>query len=65
MDDILGLVDPAWQAAFLRFVETGEADPAFMEFLGRDRPCQEAVEKVFLAQAEAFQRFARALKGGS
>lgn len=44
--DILALVAPEFHDEFLRFIETGEADSDFLDYLDRDADCQDAVELV-------------------
>lgn len=55
-------VKPEWQAAFVRFVETGEAEEDFLNYLNSDEGAQQAVEAAFSAQAEAFQSMADEFK---
>lgn len=54
-------IDPKWQAAFVRFVETGEADDEFLEYLNSDPGAQAAVEEAFSRQAAALQELAGAM----
>jgi hypothetical protein len=57
-----------WRAAFVRFVETGEAEQGFLDFLETDKPAQEAVEVMFNETAAAFERlgaFLRSAKSDS
>lgn len=65
ISEILGLVEPEWQAEFLRFTQTGEAEEEFMAYLERDAGCQKACETVVIAQMVAMQEFARAFGEGS
>ncbi len=62
LDDLLALVDPPWRTAFLRLIETGEADEAFLSYVDQSPECQKAVELAFSAQAAAFANLARALE---
>lgn len=55
-------VPPEWRPAFLRFVETGEADEAFLDHLDGDKTTQEAVELAFSAQSQALEGLAHALR---
>lgn len=60
--DLLEMVSPEWRHAFLRFVETGEAEEDFLSYLDQDTQCQEAVEAAFNRQAEGFEGMATELK---
>ena len=51
LDNLLNLVDKRWQEAFLRFVETGEAQKEFLAYLDKDDSAQKAVDEAFTAQA--------------
>lgn len=51
-----------WQAAFVRFVETGDAEEDFLNYLNNDEDAQHAVEAAFNAQADAFQNMADEFK---
>lgn len=62
LEDLVNRLDPQWRSAFVKFVETGDADQAFLKYLDEDKGCQKAVELAFTAQAAAFEDFARALK---
>lgn len=55
-------VKPEWRAAFARFVETGDAEEDFLNYLNSDEEAQQAVETAFNAQAEAFQNMADEFK---
>lgn len=55
-------VKPEWHAAFVRFVETGDAEEDFLNYLNNDEEAQQAVETAFNAQAEAFQNMADEFK---
>jgi hypothetical protein len=44
MKEILELVQPEWREEFLSFVTTGEATPAFLEFLENDPDCDRAAD---------------------
>lgn len=55
-------VKPEWHAAFARFVETGDAEEDFLNYLNNDEEAQQAVEAAFNAQAEAFQSMADEFK---
>ena len=62
LEDLLGQVEASWHQAFLRFIETGEADSKFLAYLDRDKDAQEAVDRAFSTQAAAFETLARELK---
>jgi predicted NBD/HSP70 family sugar kinase len=61
LDKLLKLVKPEWHKAFLRFIDTGEADEAFMKYMNGDPQAQGAVEMAFDAQAKAFEGLATEL----
>ncbi len=62
LDNLLSLVDQRWHEAFLRFVETGEAQKEFLSYLDKDARAQKAVDEAFTAQAAAFENLARELR---
>ncbi|HEY3130681.1 MAG TPA: hypothetical protein VGL91_14590 [Acidobacteriota bacterium] len=62
LEELLQHVQPRWHKAFLHFVETGEAESEFLDYLNQDKDSQQAVEMAFNAQAEAFQGLAEELK---
>jgi hypothetical protein len=51
-----------WRAAFCHFVETGEAEKPFLDFLESNKEAQAAVEVIFNEQAAAFERLGAALR---
>ena len=55
-------VAPEWCSEFQRFVETGEAQEAFLNYLNQDPAAQDAVEKAFNHQVEQFEGLAAELK---
>jgi len=48
-----------WQEEFTELIKYGKASVEFEAFLGEDQNCQEAVEKIFLYEAEGFENFAK------
>lgn len=62
LEDLLTRVAPQWREAFVKFVETGDAEPAFLKYVDEDDDCKAAVEAAFTAQAAAFANLAQALK---
>jgi hypothetical protein len=56
---LLSKLAPQWHTAFLRFVETGEADAQFLAFMDENEDCQRAVEAAFNEQALTFERLSR------
>src|SRR5438128_12362642 len=62
LEDLLARVAPQWREAFVKFVETGDAEPAFLKYVDEDEDCKAAVEAAFTAQAAAFANLAQALK---
>jgi len=61
LDDLLGLIPKQWHEAFLRFIDTGDADEGFLAYLDSDTQAQEAVERAIEAQAKAFEGLAKVL----
>jgi hypothetical protein len=55
-------VDERWRDAFIEFVQTGEADKPFLDYLDSSPQAQEAVEAVFTAQAATLENLAAALR---
>ena len=55
-------VKPEWHNEFNHFVETGEGSDQFLAYLNTDSGAQQAVERAFNVQAEAFQGLAKELK---
>jgi hypothetical protein len=62
LTDLLDSVDEQWRSEFERFVETGEADDAFLTYLDQDEGAQQAVEAAFKRQAAKFEGLAAELK---
>ena len=60
--DLLDDIPQEWHHAFVRFVETGEAEAAFLDYLDRDKRGQRAIERAFSAQAEALEGLGAALR---
>jgi hypothetical protein len=62
---LLDLVKPEWRQAFLQFVQTGDADEKFLDYLNGDEKGRQAVEEAFSQQAKAFEGLAAELKQSS
>src|SRR6266542_4527873 len=62
LEDLIVKVAPEWRAAFVQFIETGEAEGTFLDHLDRDKATQEAVELAFTAQSEALEGLAQTLR---
>jgi hypothetical protein len=62
IEDLLQSVAPLWHEAFTRFVQTGEAENEFLDYLNNDESAQHAVQTAFEAQAQAFEAIAHELK---
>jgi hypothetical protein len=62
IEQILNLISPEWREEFLRFIESGEADQRFLDYIDSDEKCQEAVDLAVSAQAESFEGLAAALQ---
>jgi hypothetical protein len=60
--DLLEGVAPQWRQAFQHFVETGEAEDDFLNYLNEDERGQQAVEMAFNRQAAGFEGLAAELK---
>lgn len=60
--DLMDSVAPEWHIEFRQFIETGEAQEAFLEYLNQNTAAQDAVEKAFNYQAAQFERLAAELK---
>ena len=58
----LPLVDEKYILDFFRFVETGEANQIFLDYLDTDPNAEKAVDIIFQAQARAFEDLARKLR---
>lgn len=65
LGDMLELVRPEWHQAFIRFVETGEAEDDFLDYLDQDDQGKEAIEMAFVRQAQGFENLAAELKKSS
>lgn len=63
--DLLEGVAEEWHSEFQRFVETGEAEDAFLSYLNEDKRAQQAVESAFNRQAAGFEDLAVELKKAS
>ena len=59
---LLTNIEPQWHAEFEHFVETGEANDAFLAYLDQNETAQMAVEGAFKQQAAKFEELAEALK---
>jgi hypothetical protein len=62
VEELLHGIEPQWRESFARFVQTGEAEDEFLNYLNLDKNAQQAVEAAFDAQAQAFQAIAEELK---
>jgi hypothetical protein len=62
LNDILTNVDEKWRPDFLRFIDTGEANDDFLNYLNHDKSGQQAVELAFDAHAQSFRGLADELK---
>jgi hypothetical protein len=59
--DLLPQIDARWHAAFVRFIETGEASASFLNYLDSDARCQKVMERLLAAQVKAFHPFMTAM----
>lgn len=62
LKDLIDNVDPHWHSEFMCFVETGEANEAFLAYLDENESAQSAVEGAFKRQAAKFEELATELK---
>lgn len=62
LTDLLGGIEEKWHSEFERFVETGEADDEFLNYLDGDKTAQHAVEIAFKRQAAKFEEWAGELQ---
>ncbi len=62
---ILDLVKPRFRDAFTRFVDTGELDESFAEYLNQDPSCQAAIEAIAKEQLDSLREFGRSLREDS
>jgi tetratricopeptide (TPR) repeat protein len=56
------MIEPGWREAFCRFIETGDAEGAFLEYLNSNPAAQRAVEAAFAEQTGALDELARSLR---
>ena len=61
LEDLVTRIPSDWREDFEKFIQTGEANEEFLNFLDQDPTCQAVVEKAFAAQATAFEKFAKYL----
>jgi|1185.fasta_scaffold284138_1 hypothetical protein len=62
---ILGLVKSRFRDAFTRFIDTGELDDSFAEYLNQDPGCQAAIEAIAKEQLDSLREFGRSLREDS
>ena len=62
LQDLLSSLRPEHHAAFLRFVDSGEASPEFLTYLDRDVDCQRAVEEALELETAGFRGLANELR---
>lgn len=55
-------IRPEFHESFQRFIETGEANEAFLQYMDTDEACQQAVDSALRKQAEEVRAFAEALR---
>jgi len=58
LEDVASALPEKWKEQFYHFVETGEAEKPFLDFLDSSKAGQEAVEVIFKETSAAFERFA-------
>lgn len=61
LKELLSLVEEKWHDAFLHFVQSGEADQEFLDYIDSNESMQKAVEKAFHMQAAPIKGLARKL----
>ena len=62
LKDLMDNIDIRWYSEFVCFVETGEANEAFLAYLDENESAQMAVEGAFKRQAAKFEELAMELK---
>ena len=62
LQDLMDNVDTRWHSEFVCFVETGEANDAFLAYLDENESAQMAVEGAFKRQAAKFEELATEIK---
>ena len=62
LQDLMDNVDIRWHSEFVCFVETGEANDAFLAYLDENESAQMAVEGAFKRQAAKFEELATEIK---
>lgn len=60
--EVLALIPKHWHDEFRKFIDTGDADDAFLAFLDNDENGQRAVEAAFSARVGVFEEFAQTLR---
>jgi hypothetical protein len=65
LEELIERVKPDWRPDFLSFIETGEAQEAFLTYLDHDADAEAAVELAFSSQATAFEKLGRELSAPS
>lgn len=62
--EMMGLekIRPEFRGSFYRFIDTGEADEAFLKYMDEDKDCRQAVDTALTQQAKGIREFAEALK---
>ncbi|HEX6159340.1 MAG TPA: hypothetical protein VF111_04185 [Thermoanaerobaculia bacterium] len=61
-NDALNLLPEEWRGEFARFMKTGNASQAFLEYLDNDPQGQEAVETALQAESSAFEKLAETVR---
>jgi hypothetical protein len=62
IEDLLHGIEPQWRESFVHFVQTGEAQNEFLDYVNLNEVAQRAIEAAFDAQAQAFEAIAEELK---
>ncbi len=63
--DLLKYVEQKWHKAFIHFVNTGEGNDEFLEYVDNNKEIQSALEIAFKGEAEAIKEVAKELAGES
>lgn len=59
---VLEKIKPGFRESFYRFIDTGEADEAFLKYMNEDEGCQQTVDAALNRQADGIRAFAESLR---
>jgi regulator of replication initiation timing len=64
-DAVLAHIDSRWHSDFRKFVDTGEASDAFIEYMDTNEDCQRALELSLAAESASLKKLAQSLPSPS